>query len=299
MAEGLLLWLSQRKTGWDESDHPRRPDGKFGDKAGPSAKPLTGKAAHNSIQRPSEIAGATEDETDAVIRYQSYAHGSINSELRDRPRDPKMQKAARDLQSLINKSEPLKEPIRVVRGISFGDRFLGPVGSRNGQTFTDRGFVSTTSNPRVLRDRFGGETKMSITVPAGMRAIRMMMDEVEGLDEQEVLLPAGTTFKVKSDRMVGGVRNLSLEVTETPTDKVPDPPNKKITATPVPAPKPPASVPTPAPTGNPRLDALNKSLAAYQARLESDEPEPMKAAYKAKIAQIKAMIKKEKSGGVH
>jgi len=287
----------QRASPWKEKLHPRDPNGKFAGAGGaPPGRVLSGRDAHESVSRPQDIGGATDPELDAVLVYQQYAHTAINQELRHGASDPKMRRHAENLQSLINRSEPIEHPIQVVRGISGGDAFLGPVGSRTGKTFTDNGFVSTTASPRVLRDRFSGDTKLSIKVPAGSKAIRMMSDTVEGLDEREILLPAGTKFKVVSDRRVNGTRNVSLEVIDTPADKLPDPPDRKPEHRPAPAaPDNPAADPTP--TGNPKLDALNKSLAAYQKRLETDPSPQMQAAYKTKIAQIKAQIKKEKKGG--
>ncbi len=70
-----------------------------------------------------------------------------------------------------------------------------------GEIYRDDGFVSTTIN----KDKsFGGQVKMQIEVPKGMKCLPLYLTDVMK-HEEEVLLPAGTKFKILSKWEENGV----------------------------------------------------------------------------------------------
>lgn len=163
-------------------------------------EPLTGKQAHASLPRPQQVPGMTDAEQNAIADYQQSGHLPINNVLRHGVGDERSRARAAAIQSAFRKVPPTTAPIEVSRSVSGIGNIMGPIGGRTGETFVDRGVVSTTTDPGIFEHRFGGgDGRMDILVPPGMRALRGSFDEVEGLDEQEVLLPPGTAFRVLTD----------------------------------------------------------------------------------------------------
>lgn len=110
---------------------------------------------------------------------------------------------------LMNQSE-LDKPIVVYRGLSSLESVLGSEDNATGKTFTDKAFVSTTSNPRVATDF--GNTQLRIKVPQGTKALRLGDTDKTNKKEDEILLDRGLEFKVTKDQKIGDQRVLDVEV---------------------------------------------------------------------------------------
>lgn len=107
--------------------------------------------------------------------------------------DPDMASRVADIDSVMSESR-LPQAIEVVRGVD-GQLvdILGGHGSLKGVEFTDRAFVSTTTD-RAHADTFGSSL-MRITVPEGTAAVRLA-DRDPDLVEAEILLDRDLRFKV-------------------------------------------------------------------------------------------------------
>lgn len=99
------------------------------------------------------------------------------------------------LERLIDAQAPLERDVRVYRGLT-DTSFL-----RDGQTLTDRAFVSTTGDVGTARAFAGSAGEVvEVIVPAGTRALNV--DEalatrgVQGWGEDELLLQRVSTFDV-------------------------------------------------------------------------------------------------------
>lgn len=105
-------------------------------------------------------------------------------------------------------------PMTVTRGVHNADAMFGPPGSRVGKSFTDKAFVSTSTNTRVTNEFGVGETgsaRLTIHVPPGSAALSMGALSVSP-PEREVLLNRGSRFAVASDQVVDGQRQIELEL---------------------------------------------------------------------------------------
>jgi len=133
----------------------------------------------------------------------------MGQQMRSGKLDPEMRARVKDIDSVMSESH-LPRPIEVYRGIgSHFDRF------KAGSKFTDKSFVSTTTDPHWARG-FGG-TVMRIRVPAGTRAVRMA-NRSSDPPESEILLHRGLRFRVIGEAPAGtaeafrAVRVLDVEV---------------------------------------------------------------------------------------
>lgn len=84
-----------------------------------------------------------------------------------------------------------------------------PSNAQPGSAFTDRGFGSTTLNDERPAG-IAGDVRMVIDVPAGMNAVVVNGTGRGVTDENELLLPAGTRYRVVSDEIRDGERWLNL-----------------------------------------------------------------------------------------
>lgn len=114
----------------------------------------------------------------------------LNRHLRTGGGGPEMRRRVADIDSAMRDSV-LAEPIVVLRGASVSR--LGTPGKLTGVEFTDKAYVSTTSDEDHAR-RFG-MTVMRITVPPGVSAIRMD-DRDPARVESEILLDRGLRFRI-------------------------------------------------------------------------------------------------------
>lgn len=166
-------------AGFQEDDHPRAPDGKFG--SGGSSG--TGHGDY----RPG--VGSYAASPDAW---------KINKALRanDVTALPKrMQETVSELTETISETR-LPEPVVGWRGI--GENVEDLPGFREGATVTDKAFVSTTSDPKTAAGHAGvgwGVKKrkvlMKISMPAGAQAL-----QVENSSEGEIIVQRGSAYKI-------------------------------------------------------------------------------------------------------
>ena len=176
---------------------------------------LTGDDAYNSAPWAQDLPNANKDALD------SYAGGGfdwINKLHRNgadtvpAPGLKIIQRRSDALDSMIESAPPLKHNIQVLRGVDYSDDVFGPVGSMTGKVFSDKGFVSTTTDDKVQK-RFSmanNSAAMKIKVPAGTRAISLGFGGDKR--EREILLPRGSRFKVISDVLNGKTRHIELEL---------------------------------------------------------------------------------------
>jgi hypothetical protein len=175
--------------------------------------PLTEEDAYQAVRNPqmSEVEEAavamyTADDQYARLNRALRAGGSVDD-------DP----VSRHVQETILRSEPLDRDIQVWRGISGAQAVFGSTEDRVGQEFVDGGFGSTSSDSRIAEENFTGgidSALVQIRVPAGTHAIRpgMVPGAAFGEKEREVLLQAGTRYRMISDSFRGGQRFIELEV---------------------------------------------------------------------------------------
>jgi hypothetical protein len=114
------------------------------------------------------------------------------------------------LQSYIESSK-ITSPIQVKRVItdSGASAIFGTPGSRIGQVFTDKSFVSTSS---AVKDYFG-HVQLTYRLGPGAKAIDVNRTPKYSSvpDENEILLGYGQKFRVISDVLVDGKRKIEVE----------------------------------------------------------------------------------------
>lgn len=140
----------------------------------------------------------TEDEIREVKEYlaEGTPYYEVNENLRSGGR-----MFDKTLQTAINKAGVFSSPVKCYRGIEVEniDSFAEEIGDVNGE-YTDRGFVSAST-----KKSFAGNVQMTIHVRHGLDA------SYYGDNQDEVLLPAGSTFKVLSKSLNRGRLAVELE----------------------------------------------------------------------------------------
>lgn len=140
----------------------------------------------------------------AVIQYTGNAYASLNGQLRQ---NQKLSAKNKKLMDDINKAFALpevkaKDNLTVYRGITSTQLQHLPIGG----TFTNKGFVSTSSDAYEA-SKFAGSNGalMEIRVKKGQPALSVK-DVSTFPDEKEVLLPAATQFTVVGKKIGPGGR---------------------------------------------------------------------------------------------
>ncbi len=206
-------FLRLLKGDFNEQDHPRADDGKFGsggagggggDKPAGKAPTPTFASSDNANKWGTKNVvtegGVSKDETKALRRYQSAQgyYNFMNLSLRDPTytTTPENQAAIAHMDAVMARSE-VKEPIIAMRGMNFrgaSEKF------KVGQTYTDKGFVSTTidtttahqfAGARPNGEQAGSRVVCEIHIPAGAKAVYL-----KGKGESELLLDRGASFRV-------------------------------------------------------------------------------------------------------
>lgn len=126
----------------------------------------------------------TDAQREAVDSYRDWGSKTVNDALRAGGTDPRV----RALDSAINKQTTTR-PIAVFRGAGTALAGLQP-----GDTFTDKGYVSTSLMENIGRGFGRQEARQNyvaaqIEIPTGAHAMPMTA-------EREVLLPRNSTFRV-------------------------------------------------------------------------------------------------------
>ncbi len=235
-AEPVQVTVLAGRAVFDESKHKRDGDGQFATKSGSDSDsggrspapsgPLTGKAALDApplkladMDRSSPRAEAlwfrTGDNSLETRDYPGFVR--LNEHLREGGHDTKMAAYAEEIDAAMAESK-LPAPIRVLRGIQASA--IGTPGQLEGVEFVDRAFTSTTVDDKHA-EAFG--STMSITVPAGVSAIRMA-DRDPDLPESEILLDRGLRYRVVKEVLEMDGRDLKRHHLEV--EVVPDGPVK-------------------------------------------------------------------------
>lgn len=161
---------------------------------------------------PSDELGFTASERSAVRTYTGHKYSDINDQLRT-GKNNYMEPTIKNLDAAFAKTPPLETGVRMRRLMGDTDRLFGPVGSKVGGTFSDKGYVSTTHyHDPTEAGSFAG-SDVTIDMPPGVVALRPdgagEFQDAEG----EVLLPRDTQFRVKGDYVDEyGERKIHLEV---------------------------------------------------------------------------------------
>jgi len=193
---------------------------------GAAEEALTGSAAYRSVRTGYTRAGGLRPRPKGLTReelqdgemslrqYQTFS-GTSQDHLRGRPSTGGSFQAA-SIKRVMDAS-PLQQQIVVFRGIRDGKSTFKGMGGRyrddmTGATLTERGFLSTTSKPKVAQSfatehRGGGGVVLEIRLPKGTGAVRL-----GGSGENEILAQSGLRLKIVEDRGdVGGFRHLVAE----------------------------------------------------------------------------------------
>jgi hypothetical protein len=173
---------------WNEGDHPRAPDGQFGSGGGSSA---------------SKKPKLTPTEKQWLSKYSGDDFLKLNQELRGGGDGGSI---AKHLDSAIAKS-PLPPDTKLYRGIS-KDALKSLIQGDEisiGQEFSDKGFLSTSTDPNVAHMNGFGGVVLSIETGEGQNGLDMSAFN-ENKHEKEVLLPRGTKLKIigiKAPKAIG------------------------------------------------------------------------------------------------
>lgn len=123
--------------------------------------------------------------------------------------------------AILNKAKPFTSTVTAYRGVTNADRIFGPVGSKVGETFVDKGVVATSPD-LATAERYGAkETRLVVTLPPGTQALKTDMplsnsSRPGGFKHQwrEYTLAPNSAYRITSDKVVDGVR--TIEVTHLP-----------------------------------------------------------------------------------
>lgn len=184
--------------------------------AGPAKRELNGPAVHDELGKPQ----LTSDQKKAFDTYQDpTGAGFLNEHLHGtahRGDSIAAEKQAAAMDSAFRQAKPTSKPMVVYRGMTVS-------GLSVGSTFTEKGYVSTSSAHEVADQYAEGKPVVRVHVPAGSKAISVaqmigedhhspitsdglgVTDEATGDEvEREVLLPRGSQFKVtgKSSKFI-------------------------------------------------------------------------------------------------
>lgn len=176
--ERMAQRLSRADADFNEADHPRAEDGRFGDKAG----------AHSSEHKA------------AIKNYSGGGHKPINWALRgQREHTAETRQHVAVLDNLIDKS-PLPAPTTLYRGISGMEaKRIVEMKPRPGAILHDPGFASTSTDVGVAR-RFAAQSAvgvvMEVRAPKGTKALDISKLSDAPSDEKETLLARDSHFKV-------------------------------------------------------------------------------------------------------
>lgn len=201
---------------WQEELHPRgkgehggewvkKLDSKIGSDLGGDSSPLEGEKAFSSVMPAYESSVynrrtirryAGNDHFRHINDYGRKGPGSLHeSEREDTAKD------VANLDAMIDSSPPLKRPIKTIRGVKDVDGMFGGEGSTVGKTFQDNGFVSTSTSEKVAWKFHGSDgAEIHIHIPAGKKALKILLQEDDDDSEKEIMLPRGSRFKVLSDK---------------------------------------------------------------------------------------------------
>lgn len=175
--------------------------------------------------------GITPQQLKAVGGYKNAGYGHVNRGLRTGRLDDRDRDTVATLDALTAASRTTT-PVTVYRG--YGSRMLitdngFPADPKPGDTFTDKAFVSTTTD-RAKAEKWSpraDDVTATVHVPKGVGAAPLDRYVTGQAEENEVLLERGLTFRVKSRTPKPGGDGFHLEL-----EVVPPKPTRKKSKTP-------------------------------------------------------------------
>ena len=186
-----------------------------------SDAPLKGDAASDALKGKVRL---STDERTSVNWYSGVGHDKINNALRG---NAKMDQDTLDRTTgnidRVMKRNRTSADVELHRGMlsedEAGHAHLASL--KPGQTYTDKGYVSTTTDKGTAKNfGYGGKgqdtttaVSMDIRVPKGTPALHMGSARPhQGIDESEVLLGRNLTYRVVSRKDTPGHSHLTMEV---------------------------------------------------------------------------------------
>lgn len=183
---------------WDESKHPRQPEGsseggEFAP-AGAFANLTLSSEEKNSLF---EYSVTDYYPMNALLRFGSKVEDDYASQY-DFPR---LKRQIADLDAVIARSH-VKSDVQVFRGVRGSAAKEQFDKAKVGDTFTDKGFVST-SIAKTVGDKYQGDVRVFITLKKGSPAA-YIGDVASNKNDQEVVLPRGSKFLITKKDVRGG-----------------------------------------------------------------------------------------------
>ena len=174
-----------------------------------------------ALRRASLSYGVTEDEAEAIRRYQAHdgTHESLNTLLRGRSARPpevrRLRTILRGLDSILQRAE-LPVAVTVFKGVTDIDLLLPPDDPLP-TVLAQHAYLSTTLDRRVaVREFMGSEPRaalLQITAPAGVPGLWLPpIGDREYAYESEVLFRRGTLLAFLDRRVDRGILMASCEV---------------------------------------------------------------------------------------
>ena len=211
------------KADWEEGAHPRGANGRFGEGGGADHEPqafqtLPGSQTTKALKEaaawtgnnctgfvPSMVEapilpasvdgvskGVTDDQAEALEHYSDDGYKGMNRDLRGERETVDSNIVMRDVQAAID-ANTINENAVVFRGTTDANLTVQILSMAPGETFTDKGFVST-SLVRGVGEQFSSQRGMvfQMAVPEGSHAVGLVGGE------GELLLGANSKFRLES-----------------------------------------------------------------------------------------------------
>lgn len=172
-----------------------------------SSAPMT--EAQFQAQASKDIAKLSKKELLSLEEYTGDGFGNINHGLRNPPPRGSSVGEIRHMTKAIGRTALSNDAV-VFRGSNLG----GAAPPKIGSVITDKGFMSTTIDPRIAAEFSEGiGTTMKISVPKGTKGI--YVDSFSLAEEElEFIMQRGTSIKITGRVKVGSVWELTAEVVE-------------------------------------------------------------------------------------
>ena len=152
-------------------------------------------------------------EIEAIKKYTGNDYENINNSLRGQEQMTSANKATtKNLQAALDKASIPNDTV-VYRGTStdgLGSMKNLPPDQLVGKTFTEPGFMSTSTSNSVATGTFQGNMQITIEVPAGAKG--MDVSGFSQFPEAEILFQSGTEMYIKKADYDNGVLKLVVKI---------------------------------------------------------------------------------------
>ena len=203
--EGKHILISNKgeiKAGLDKKYIGKKIDS-FVDDVKKDDKPKSNKKESNK-QEPKNIKSEfTDDQKKALTKYAGKSYSSINGDLRSGKLTKENKETIKHIDSAMKKSKNNKDVIakndlyRAADIPEIADALKNKKDLK-GIEFTDKAYVSTTTDPSVARNFQRGENSMMFKISAPKGTPMIDMKEHSGFEnENEILIGRNQKFKVK------------------------------------------------------------------------------------------------------